>query len=542
MLRVDWGDPDELFLDFSPVRNLATGNGWHIRRWERDQWVPGLLSEIPSLENGLVRLNGDGSMTIRYEIHPDAVWEDGTPITGADFAFTHEFVTANLEDLVEIAIGFNTDPPWSWEVPNIDPGLFVVEDKAFEYTLPVTRRWPALFNNIVPKHQVVTTELAPWLDGPAPWYTAGPWIHQDPEIVEVGPSGWPEATAVRNDRYWGTDPDTGQATPFWDERRWIIVPDGDQAWEYFLTTPEVDFISHDLSSDTIDDVIANDLVVVVEGGNFEHIGFNFGPSRFDANPDSLVEHLAFRQAIAHALDRDRIAAEVFGGKIDAVNSYVGLFSPSHSTDAWSRYDYNPEKARTLLGELCAELGRDCAAEPPTLAFSTSQDLSWRPQTAELVEEMLEEVGIEVTLDIDHEGIGEVIEEGYETIMFAWTQGAAGIEPLIAIHEAFLPGGPFNIYSWGAPDSAAHNATTARYEEIVVSLVTSFDDEIASIGEAEQILADELVFIPLFPPGFTDIWKPDRFAGPEAEVIATNYPGAWEIFYRTDLGDAARHEP
>ena len=74
--------------------------------------------------------------------------------------------------------------------------------------------------------------------------------------------------------------------------------------------------------------------------------------------------------------------------------------------------------------------------------------------------------------------------------------------------------------------------------------TTFDDiELAAlISEAEQILADELVFIPLYPFGIGDFWKPNRMFGPESQIAATDYIGSWEAFYRIDLGDQARTEP
>ena len=92
----------------------------------------------------------------------------------------------------------------------------------------------------------------------------------------------------------------------------------------------MDFILHAVTAETVQSVVENDLVMLPTGANFEHFAFNFGPGRFDANPDSLIEHSAFREAIAHAINRDRIADVVYGGKIDAIDSYVEVFSPSRN--------------------------------------------------------------------------------------------------------------------------------------------------------------------------------------------------------------------
>ncbi|MDJ0961195.1 MAG: ABC transporter substrate-binding protein [Acidimicrobiia bacterium] len=547
VIWVDGGDPlanpEEYAQSFNPVGFVANGEGWHVRRWQGDRYVPGLLSEVPTEANGGLRFHDDGTMTVRYEIHPDAVWEDGTPITGEDFRFTYDFIMANFDELAAIAAESGFDPNWKRELPNIDVASFVVEDQAFSYTLPATRFWGDLFDTVVPKHQVVATDLEPWLETPTNWYSSSAWQPDYLIPVAVGPSGWPEAVQRRNDRYWVTDDETGQQLPYWDEVRFVYLPDDDEAWEYFLTTPEADTMFHLVSNETISDIDANDLIVILMGGTFEHIGFNFGPSRFDANPGSLVDHLPFRQAVAHALDRDRIASEVYGGLIDTIDSYVSVFSPSLSTNAWSRYDFDPEQARSLLGELCAELGRDCVAEPPSLVFSTTGWNPVRARTAELVREMLGEVGIAVTLDVDHDWFSEILDTGHEAVMVAW-QETPDLNSLVGLHLGFGPDATFPIYSWGTEESTVRNETTERFAEIYAQMQGTFDDDqlVPLINEAEQILADELVFIPLFPQGWAQFWKPDRFVGVEAKVATTAYYGDLEGAYRTDLGDAARHEP
>ena len=525
-------DLEEVEDNLAAIAHLSDGRrGWHVRRWAGERWVPGLLAQIPSVENGQVRLNDDGSMTVRYEIHPDAVWEDGTAITGADFAFTYEFVMANFDALVELGAELGGTPTWIDLFPQIGPESFVVVANSFEYRAPVaTRSWVDLFDVVIPKHQVQTTDLAPWLEHS--WQSAGPWLNEFNTPFAEGDSGFPETVRSRNDQYWVTDPVTEQRLPFLDEVRTVYVPRS-EAWDYFLATDEADLMTHVVTTETIDDIVAMDLIVNPLGATFEHIGFAFGPSRLDANSDSLVAHLMFRQAIAHALDRDRIAQEVYGGQIDAIDSYVTVFSPSASGDAWSQFDYDPARSRDLLGGLCAELERDCELQPLTLTYSTT-DLFWRPPTAELVREMLAEVGIEVTVDADHANLGDIA--AYEAIQFAWFLGQPGLESLVDIHKVFAPDSPSNPYSWGTEDSTTQNVAAARFAEIQAAMATTLDDDQLRqlIREAEQILADELVIIPLFPQGWADIWKPDRVSGPEVAVNATRYDGTLESRYRIDV--------
>jgi peptide/nickel transport system substrate-binding protein len=54
--------------------------------------VPDVVVELPSVGNGGLVVNGDGTETVEFVIDPAAVWGDGTPISGEDFRFTYETI------------------------------------------------------------------------------------------------------------------------------------------------------------------------------------------------------------------------------------------------------------------------------------------------------------------------------------------------------------------------------------------------------------------------------------------------------------------
>src|SRR5436309_7597667 len=47
-----------------------------------------LITEVPSVENGLWKVNADGTMETFYKLRPNALWHDGTPISSEDLLFT----------------------------------------------------------------------------------------------------------------------------------------------------------------------------------------------------------------------------------------------------------------------------------------------------------------------------------------------------------------------------------------------------------------------------------------------------------------------
>ncbi|HSG78334.1 MAG TPA: hypothetical protein VLD62_02045, partial [Acidimicrobiia bacterium] len=55
--------------------------------------IPDVLADIPTIDNGGIVRTGEGTVTVTYRVAPDAVWADGTAITGDDLLFTYELIT-----------------------------------------------------------------------------------------------------------------------------------------------------------------------------------------------------------------------------------------------------------------------------------------------------------------------------------------------------------------------------------------------------------------------------------------------------------------
>src|SRR5262245_49122724 len=50
--------------------------------------IPLLASEVPTIENGGVKLRPDGGMDVIWKLRPNVTWHDGKPLTSADVKFT----------------------------------------------------------------------------------------------------------------------------------------------------------------------------------------------------------------------------------------------------------------------------------------------------------------------------------------------------------------------------------------------------------------------------------------------------------------------
>ena len=59
---------------------------------EQMRVVPLLATDVPTVENGGVRMRGDGGMDVTWKLRPGVTWHDGVPFTSADVQFTVEAI------------------------------------------------------------------------------------------------------------------------------------------------------------------------------------------------------------------------------------------------------------------------------------------------------------------------------------------------------------------------------------------------------------------------------------------------------------------
>jgi hypothetical protein len=381
--------------------------------------VPDVVVDVPSVANGGLVVNGDGTETVEFVIDPAAVWADGTPISGEDFRFTYEAV---------MDPGYGVDRS-GYE--DIVPGSVVVGEKSFRFTLSrPSLVVESLFGVLLPAHVVAGTDLmADWND--RMWVSGGPFEF---ESWTPGTEEDPFSTIIltRNDAYWKVDGDTGQQLPFLDRVVFRFVGDVDTLVAEFEAR-RLDVITPGADPVVLDGLAALPGVVVdvVGNGQWEHLSFQFGEGRLTRNPDSYNSHIEFRRAVAHAIDRDRVAEELFGSWGVAMDSYLEAFTPAWSQDAWAQYDYDPDAARTALAELCAKPGIDCTANPPS---SHHQRAASCP--SEVLEPMFTDVGTKPGRTRAPGGLpGETIEYGTRSREWSWGLAPAG-EP--GAHRSGIP--------------------------------------------------------------------------------------------------------
>jgi len=494
--------------------------------------IPELVTELPTVANGGVTVNADETMTVRYTIREEAVWSDGVPISGDDFQFT-------LDTILDRNIP--TDKAIYEDIVASDFAA-----KTFEYTLAApTPEFEALFDVIIPKHAVDDTNFnRDWND--TMWPSAGPFVFAEWQRGEF-------IRLERNKNYWKSDPATGEQLPFLDSVIFTFIPGVEQAVNAFQAR-EVDVIQPPANPETFATLTTLEgegaAVSTLPGPVWEHLNFQFGENRLDRNSQSANSNLNFRKAVAHAIDKQLIVDELLEGQLRPLDSFVDMFAPMLSQESWSQYDYDPDKARTFAEAAKNDLGVDTLK----VVFTTTSDSPVRVEISELLVEMFSAVGIEYENQLENSQIfiGETLDFGsWDLGAWAWSS-APGFTSLIDFFELVDPEQPppagSNFYRWGTPEvsrqsirafnqgpSSVVDEHTTRFAEIRDALNATVDEtEIKRlITEAENILADQVVFIPLYARMVTAAVWADEIGGFEHNTTSAGFTWNIENWHRVD---------
>ena len=465
---------------------------------ETGDLIPEVLERLPTVANGGVALNADGTMTVTYDIREDAVWANGVPITGSDFQFT-------LDSILSPSV------PADRSVYS-DIVSSVVGEKTFSYTLAVpTMQYEMLFDVLIPEHDVGGTNLALQWDDHT-WISGGPFVFEEWVPGE-------RITFSRNDAYWKEQ--DGDRLPYFDRVEFRFLPDPGQLHSSFLQS-DLDVAQLSPTTDEYQALLGSGASVESEAGPvWVHLNFQFGPERLDRNPDTLNEYLAYRKAVMHAVDRQRIVDALYAGRIGPLDSYVSAYNPTVSQGAWSQYAYDPEAAKTLIAEADAERDVDENRRPGDLEVIFTRDAgnADRDLLAQLLGEMLTAVGVDY-IAVPEDSLvffGETVSEGrWDMASWAW-QASPGLAALVRFHDVLDPEdarATTNFYRWGTFDSSIQDAASIRYGQLLSQMRTTVDATqlTALIGEVEQLVADEALFLPLYAEPVTAAYWPEAVSG------------------------------
>jgi ABC-type transport system substrate-binding protein len=221
-----------------------------------------------------------------------------------------------------------------------------------------------------------------------PGFVAAPSQYEDPDgqrnPVGTGPFVFEEwvlddhLTVRRNENYWR------DGYPLLDGIVFRPIPDSTER-RRALETGDLDMMETNAAADIADLEESGDYRVYLDSeGETTEMTAMLNSARLP------FEDPVAREAVAHAIDREAIAQEVYGGRFEAANGLFRPGSPWYQEDvAWAAYD--PELAAELAAEYEAEYG-----EPISFVIEISTD-PFELKVAQSIEEQAEAVGMEVEI-------------------------------------------------------------------------------------------------------------------------------------------------
>jgi peptide/nickel transport system substrate-binding protein len=349
---------------------------------------PVLLSEVPTIENGLL---AEDFSTVTLKLQEGLVWSDGEPVTANDIVFTWQWII------------HPDNASTSFEQWTTIESIEAVDDLTAEvtFTAPAVNWYDPftgdLIGTLLPSHA--------FGDDPSnlneEFQTApigtGPYV-----IEEFRPND--QGTYVINENYRNPD------KPYFS--RILVKGGGDAvgAGRSVLQVGDYDWAWNiQADPDVLADIVGNgELGEFIEttGVTREALYINFSDpdtevdgQRSEKNtPHPILSDKAVRQAIALGIDRALIAREFYGSdEFTTPNNLTGLDFFESPNTTW---EYNPEKAAQVLDDAGWTMNDNNVREKDGVELSLEVMASVnqvRQQTQAVIKQSLDSIGFRIEI-------------------------------------------------------------------------------------------------------------------------------------------------
>ncbi len=452
------------------------------------QLVCMLCTEVPTLENGLaVRETsslGRRAVAITFEIHPDAVWGDGEPVTVDDVVFTwevgkHPKTGVGSTELYQRILAIDEHDEKTFTL-HLDRITFDYNDfSGFE---------------LLPAH----LERTPFESGPEDYRnrtlydtdSLNPGLYHGPYVVSERVSG-SHITLERNPLWWGK-------TPYF-EKIVVRVIENTSALEANLLSGAIDMIAGELGMNL-------DQALAFEKRFSKRFDIDFAPGliyeHIDVNLDNpILADRRVRQALVHAIDRTAISQRLFEGRQPVATSNVNPLDPMHAGDL-ATLGYDVKRAEALLTEAGWDHMRDgvrvnAKGDRLALEFMTTAGNRTRELVQQVLQSQWKRVGIDVSIVNQPARVyfGKTLTERLYTglAMYAWISAPESV-PRTTLHSSHIPDAA-NGYS-------GQNYPGFRNDEadlLIDAIEVELDDEKrrALWRRLQEIYITEVPVIPLY---------------------------------------------
>jgi peptide/nickel transport system substrate-binding protein len=437
----------------------------------------------------------EAAMVVTYDINPDAVWDDGSPITAADFQCTNDAVLNTPGSLS--TSGYD-------QIISVEAGE---SDKQVVVTFSSTYApWKGLFSGLLKADAFddcndVSTSFDNGIGFSGGPYKIDSW--SDEQLVYAP-----------NENYFGSNKAVTSKV--------VVVPaeDGPTA----LKAGTVDFIYPQFFAG-LEDELADPNVTVARaaGGDYEGIYFQVLDGPF-ADP-------VYREAFSRSIDRDALFAQIyapFAGDQSILN--CGPIVPGPYCDDAFADQYDPAAAEALLTENGWTKGGDGLwvspdGEVPEVRWMVNTGNTRRESTQNYLIPLLAEAGFKVVAD-NCEALPCVFQTRLPSLDYDMAMYISTAPPDPAyLNTSFtcddIPTEE-NDFTGQNNSGWCNEEASAALEEADLTV-----DEAARadlVKSAIQAMADEFIMIPTFQFPKAGAYRTDKVG--TAELVEAELPNYW----------------
>lgn len=468
----------------------------------------------PALAESWV-VSPDGQ-TITYTLKDDLKWSDGEPLTVDDVVFTfndlilNEAIPTDTRDILRIG-----------EEGKL-PTVRKLDERRLEFTIPEPFA-PFLRVTgigILPKHVLEDTIKTKGSDGQLLFLST--WgTNTDPStIVGNGPYVIKQfipgerITFQRNPHYWSKGP-KGEPQPYIEEVVWPVINSQDAEFVSFRSgDTDLMSVTPDNFSLIKQDEAQGNYTVYNGGPTTSRLFVSFNLSKGSLNGKPVVNpvkaawfsSLAFRQAVAYAIDRDTMLNNIFKGLGELQNSQIPPQSPYFAESGLPVYDYDLAKAKALLTSSgFVYKGNqlfDADGNQVRFRLQTNVGNKIRESAGVQIAQNLAQIGI--TVDFQPMDFNKLIENmdttlNWDAVVMGFT---AGIEPNSAANLWLANGGLHLFNQQPATQPPLPGREIADWEQAISDLYVKAAQELdetkrkALYVETQRLVQENLPFIHL----------------------------------------------
>jgi len=435
-----------------------------------------------------VDVSADGA-TYTLTLADDVTFNDGTPLTSADVAFTVTYFQANTQSRFTRALrGVE-----SVETPDATTVVLKLAGPNPSFPLRTLADVP-----ILPKHvwEAVTN----------------PAEHTFDSVTNVG-SGPYKLVEYNSDQFYRFEANADYFRGEPAVKELVVAKFADDAGAVAaIRASEIDMIVRPVAPEQIDILGAEAGITINKGPQFTTTMLNYDTTKF---PFDRVE---VRQAVSLAVDRQDLADTVYlGGATPGSSGWIHPNSPFFNSAVVTKTDVDAAKA--LLDGINAtdtdgDGIRELDGQPLSMEMLTPSNDSLRLRVAELVREMLLQIGIDAKVASVEQATWEAkiwpdfdVSKGrdYQLGVWGWSapvQADTGqIAQLVHSDPAV---GSINLTGFSDPE------TDQLAEELGITGDPARRQEI--INRLQEIIATELPFVMLLYPDGAYAYRPDVYDG------------------------------